>query len=80
MKKGDDYIKANSVSRVRDTYEGCSNMNASSFITSSHICYDKLLYLSGRAICRLLKAPNIMKHSLYFSRYRRFKKKAIPVY
>ena len=30
-------------------YEGCSNMNASSFITFfTYICYDKMSYLSGK--------------------------------
>ena len=45
------YTESNHDFKMSDafgTYEGCSNMNASSFILSSHICYDKMSYLPGK--------------------------------
>ena len=56
-------------------YEGCSNMNASSFITfftymlwQNVIPYWKELFVAFKMV------PNIKKHSLYFSSHRRLYK------
>ena len=65
---------------ISSYYEGCSNMNASSFITF-------FIYMLRQHSIRFWKeifvafkmAPNIKKHSLYFSNYRRLYK-ATPVY
>ena len=57
--------------REAGLYEGCSNMNASSFITfftfmprQNVIPFWKELFLAFQM------APNVKKHSLFFSSYR----------
>ena len=66
-KNGVDIIMSKQVSE----YEGCSNMNASSFITfftymlrQNAIPFWKELFVAFKMI------PNIKKHSLYFMSYR----------
>ena len=52
-------------------YEGCSNMNASSFITFSHMCYDKMVFVSikeGLYVTFKL-APDINKNTVHISCY-----------
>ena len=61
-------------------YEGCSNMNASSFITFfKYMLRQNVISFQKELFAAIKMAPNIKKHSLYFSSYRRLYK-VIPVY
>ena len=52
-------------------YEGCSNMNASSFITFfTYKLRQNVIPLWKELFVAFKMAPNIKKHSLYFSSYR----------
>ena len=56
-------------------YEGCSNMNASSFITFfTYILQQNVIPLWKQLFVVFKMTPNIEKHSLYFSSYRRLYK------
>ena len=78
-----DYPKS-LISRINDVYvfinktslyEGCSNMNASSFITFfTCTLRQKAIPFWKELFVALTMAPNIKKHSLYFSSYRRLYK------
>ena len=51
-------------------YEGCSNMNASSFITSfTYILRQNVISFWKELFVAFKMAPNIKKHSLYVSNY-----------
>ena len=53
-------------------YEDCSNMNASSFITFFTYMLRLIVIPFWKELFLVFKmAPNIKKHSLYFSSYRR---------
>ena len=53
------------------TYEGCSNMNASSFITFfTYMLRQHVIPSSKELFVAFKMAPNIKKRSLYFSSYR----------
>ena len=61
-------------------YEGCSNMNASSFITFfTYMLRQNVIPFWKELFVAFKMAPNIKTHSLYFSSYRSLKK-VIPVY
>ena len=69
------YARSSNYSKICLLYEGCSNMNASSFITfftymlrQNVIPFWKVLFVAFKM------APNIKKHSLYFSSYSRLYK------
>ena len=52
-------------------YEGCSNMNASSFITFfTYMPQQNVIPFWKELFVAFKMAPSINKHSLYFSRYR----------
>ena len=52
-------------------YEGCSNMNASSFITFfTYMLRQNVLPFRKELFVAFEMVPNIKKHSLYFSSYR----------
>ena len=52
-------------------YEGCSNMNASSFITFfTYMLRQNIIPFWKELFVAIKMAPNIKKHSLYFSSYR----------
>ena len=52
-------------------YEGCSNMNASSFITFfTYMLRQNVIPFWKELVVAFKMAPNIKKHSLYFSSYR----------
>ena len=52
-------------------YEGCSNMNASSFITFfTYMLRQNVIPIWKELFVTVKMAPNIKKHSLYFSSYR----------
>ena len=53
-------------------YEGCSNMNASSFIT--YMLRQNVIPFGKELFVAFKMAPNIKKHSLYFSSYNRLYK------
>ena len=56
-------------------YEGCSNMNASSFITFFiYMLRQNVIPFWKELFVAFKMAPNIKKHSLYFSSYRRLYK------
>ena len=56
-------------------YEGCSNMNASSFITFlTYMLHQNVIPFWIEIFVAFKMAPNIKKHSLYFSSYRRLYK------
>ena len=56
-------------------YEGCSNMNASSFITLfTYMLRQNVIPFWKELFVAFKMAPNIKKHSLYFSSYRRLYK------
>ena len=56
-------------------YEGCSNMNASSFITFfTYMLRQNVILFWKELFVAFKMAPNIKKHSLYFSSYRRLYK------
>ena len=60
---------------IRMEYEGCSNMNASSFITFFTYMLRQNVIAFWKELFVVFKlAPNIKKHSLYFSSYRRLYK------
>ena len=49
-------------------YEGCSNMNASSFITFfTYMLRQNVIHFGKEQYVAFKIAPNIKKHSLYFS-------------
>ena len=55
-------------------YEGCSNMNASSFITFfTYLLRQNVIPFWKELFVAFKMVPNITKHSLYFSSY-------IPLY
>ena len=52
-------------------YEGCSNMNASSFITFfTYMLRQNVIPFWKELFVAFKMAPNIKKHSLYFSSYK----------
>ena len=52
-------------------YKGCSNMNASSFITFfTYMLRQNVIPFLKELFVTFKMAPNIKKHSLYFSSYR----------
>ena len=52
-------------------YEGCSNMNASSFITFfTFMLRQNVIHFWKELFVAFKMAPNIKKHPLYFSSYR----------
>ena len=52
-------------------YEGCSNMNASSFITFfTYMLRQNVIPFLKELFVAFIMVPNIKKHSLYFSSYR----------
>ena len=56
-------------------YEGCSNMNASSFITFfTYMLRQNVIHFWKELFVAFKKPPNTKKHSLYFSSYRRLYK------
>ena len=56
-------------------YEGCSNMNASSFITFfTYMLRQNVIPFWKELFVAFKMAPNIKKNSLYFSSYRRLYK------
>ena len=56
---------------ARVIYEGCSNMNASSFITLfTYVLRQNVIPFWKEPFVAVKMAPNIKKHSLYFSSYR----------
>ena len=56
-------------------YEGCSNMNASSFITFfTYMLRQNVIPFWKELFVAFKMVPNIKKHSLYFSSYRPFYK------
>ena len=56
-------------------YEGCSNMNASSFITFfPYVLRQNVIPFWKELFFAFRMAPNIKKHSLYFSSDRRLYK------
>ena len=56
---------------LNSPYEGCSNMNASSFITFFAYMLRQIVIPFWKELFVAFKtAPNIMKHSLYVSSYR----------
>ena len=56
-------------------YEGCSNMNASSFITFiKYMLQQNAIPFWKELFVTFEMAPNIKKHSLYLSSYRRLYK------
>ena len=56
-------------------YEGCSNMNASGFITFfTYMLRQNVIPFWKELFVAFKMAPNIKKHSLYFSSYRRLYK------
>ena len=56
-------------------YEGCSNMNASSFITFfTYMLRQNVIPFVKELFVAFKMAPKIKKHSLYFSSYRRLYK------
>ena len=51
-------------------YEDCSNMNASSFITfCTHMLRQNVIAFWKELFIAFKMAPNIKKHTLYFSSY-----------
>ena len=65
------------------TYEGCSNMNASSFITLyTYILRQNVIPFCKELFVAFKMAPNVKKHPLYLniSRVTDAYIKAIPVY
>ena len=53
------------------SYEGCSNINASSFITFfTYTLWQNVIPFWKEIFVAFKMAPNIKKHSLYFSSYR----------
>ena len=53
-------------------YEGCSNMNTSSFITFfTYMLRQNVIPFWKELFAAFKMAPNIKKYSLYFSSYRR---------
>ena len=62
-----DYIKPVS----HKVYKGCSNMNASSFITFfTYMLRQNVIPFWKELFVALKMTPNIKTHSLYFSSYR----------
>ena len=58
-------------SKSKHMYEGCSNMNASSFITFfTYMLRQHAIPFRKELFVAFKKAPNIKTHSLYFSSYR----------
>ena len=54
-----------------EDYEGCSNMNANSFITFfTYMPLQNVIPFRKELLVTFKLAPNIKKHSLYFSSYR----------
>ena len=61
--------------KYKKVYEDCSNMNASSFITfCTYMLWQNVLPFWKELFVVFKMAPNIKKHSLYLSSYRRFHK------
>ena len=59
------------ISGVIAVYEGCSNMNASSFITFfTYMLRQNIIPFWKELFVGFKMAPNIKTHSLYFSSYR----------
>ena len=68
------------VSLMLIVYEDCSNMNASSFITLFIYMLRQNVIPFWKELFVVFKmAPNIKKHSLYFSSYRRLYKSHICI-
>ena len=58
-----------------DAYEGCSNMNASSFTTFfTYMLRQNVIPFWKELFVAFKMTPNTKKHSLYFSTYRRLYK------
>ena len=58
-----------------EKYEGCSNMNASSFITFfTYMLRQNVIHFWKELFFTFKMTPNIKKHSLYFSSYKRLYK------
>ena len=61
----------NKLHKYSEYYEGCSNMNASSFITFfTYILRQNVMRFRKELFIAFKMAPNIKKHSLSFSSYR----------
>ena len=59
------------LSILKISYEGCSNMNASSFITFfTYMLRQNVIPFWKELFLAFQMAPNIKKHTLFFSRYR----------
>ena len=66
-----DSFTANLLQLCSDMYEGCSNMNASSFITFfTYMLLQNAIPFWKELLVTFKMAPNKKKHSLYFSSYR----------
>ena len=67
--------------KIHVRYEGCSNMNASSFITFVTYMLRQIVIPFWKELFVAFKmAPNIKIHSLYSSSYRHLYIKVIPLY
>ena len=66
------YLKGDSNPNVKYVlYEGCSNMNASSFITFfTYMLRQNVIHFWKELFLAFPMAPNIKKHLLFFSSYR----------
>ena len=63
------------VTHLEGWYEGCSNMNASSFITfSTYMLRQNVIPFWKELLVAFKMSPNLKKHSLYVSSYRRLYK------
>ena len=65
----------NKLNRANSSYEGCSNMNASSFITFfTCMLRQNVIHFWKELFVVFKMTPNTKKHSQYFSSYRRLYK------